>query len=214
MFRTLCKLGGFGPMDTPDNPADRFMLWVDAVGGFLVCLKDVVTIGQPTAAGNPDVPILGDISGRHARIRRDGECYLIEALRPVWIDGRAVRETGYLRDGSRVELGPSVRLMFRCPHPLSATARLDPASSHRTQPPADAVVLMADCCVLGPQVRSHIVCRHWNEEVILFRRENSLYCRTAGVLEIDGKTYEHCGPVKLSSRVIAGDGFSFSLEAI
>jgi len=198
----------------PSHVADRFMIWVDAVGGFLVCLKDVVTLGQPTPSAAPDIPILGDLSGRHARIRRDGESYLVEAVRPVWLDGRAVHEAGCLRDGSRLELGPSVRLMFRCPHPLSVTARLDPASSHRTQPPADSVLLMADCCVLGPQTRAHIVCRHWTQEVIVFRRGRALYCRTDGTLEIDGKTYDHCGPLGPNSRVVVGDGFAFSLEAI
>ncbi len=202
-------------MDAHHSPAtDRFMLWVDAVGGYLVCLKDVVTIGQPTPSADPDVPILGDLSGRHARIRRDGECYLVEAVRPVWVDGRAVREAGYLRDGSRLELGPSVRLVFRRPHPLSTTARLDPASSHRTQPPADGVLLMADCCVLGPQSRSHIICRHSAQEVIVFRRGSVLYCRTAGELQIDGKSYDRCGPLESNSRVVASEGFSFSLEAV
>jgi len=201
-------------MDTPGGRTDRFMLWVDAVGGFLVCLKEVVTIGQPGGAAEPDVPLLADLSGRHARIRRDGECYLIEALRSVWVDGCGVRESSFLRDGSRLELGANVRLLFRVPHPLSATARLEAASNHRTQPPCDAVVLMADCCVLGSQPRSHVVCRDWSEEVILFRREKGLYCRTAGMLEIDGKMYDHCGPLKPDSRVIVGEGFSFSLEAL
>ena len=60
---------------------DKFMLWIDAVGGYWVCLGDEITIGQPVSAGSVDVPILGDISPRHARIRRDGEGYVIEAIR-------------------------------------------------------------------------------------------------------------------------------------
>ncbi|MHC4176980.1 MAG: FHA domain-containing protein, partial [Planctomycetota bacterium] len=64
-------------MDSPNaHQAERFMLWVDAVGGFWVCLADEITLGQPVRAGLADVPILADISSRHARIRRDGEGYL------------------------------------------------------------------------------------------------------------------------------------------
>ncbi len=33
--------------DTMFRPANNFMLWVDAVGGFRVCLRDEVTLGQP-----------------------------------------------------------------------------------------------------------------------------------------------------------------------
>ena len=57
------------------------------------------------------MPILGDLSSRHARIRRDGEGYLIEALRRG--AGRrpaGASDVGLLRDGSRIELGEAVRL--------------------------------------------------------------------------------------------------------
>jgi len=192
---------------------DKFMLWVDAVGGFWVCLGDTVVLGQPVPCGSADVPILADISSRHARIRRDGEGYLIEAIREVRLDGRAVSQLGSLAHGSKIQLGEAVRLVFRRPHPLSATARLDFASHHRTQPSADAVLLMAEACILGPKPHCHVVCRDWPAEVILYRQADELYCRTAGALEIDGVNYKEWGPVTRNSR-IAGDGFSLSLEAI
>ena len=34
------------------TPADRFMLWVDAVGGYWVCLADELIVGQPGAIGS------------------------------------------------------------------------------------------------------------------------------------------------------------------
>ncbi len=72
------------------KPADRFMLWVDAVGGYWVCLADELIVGQPGDRGGADIPILADISARHARIRRDGEGYLIDAFREVRVGGRPV----------------------------------------------------------------------------------------------------------------------------
>ena len=44
-----------------EKPSDNFMLWVDAVGGFWVCMADEVLLGQPVRSGSVDVPILGDI---------------------------------------------------------------------------------------------------------------------------------------------------------
>ena len=193
--------------------SERFMLWIDAVGGYWVCLGDRVTLGQPNAQGAADVPILGDLSSRHACIRRDGEGYLIEAWREIRINGRLVQDVGWLGDGTRLQLGGAVRLLFRRPHPLSATARLDFVSRHRTQPSTDSVLLMADACVLGPKPHCHVVCRDWNREVLLFRRGQELYCRTDGPFEIDGVACRGEGQITRHSR-IEGDGFSFNLEEI
>ena len=158
--------------------AERFMLWIDAVGGYWVCLGDEITIGQPDGRRTADVPILGDLSSCHARLRRDGEGFLIEAIRETSVDGRPVRDVGWLRDGSEIQLGESVRLLFRRPHALSGTVRLDFLSRHRTQPSADAVLWMADTCILGPKRHSHVVCRDWTREVMLYRDADELYCRT------------------------------------
>ncbi|MCC6124299.1 MAG: hypothetical protein IT426_05015 [Pirellulales bacterium] len=202
--------------------AKNFLLWIDAVGGFWVCTGETVTIGQPDEGceSSPDVPILGDLLHRHARIRRDGECYLIEAIRDVRVDGRSIprvdagaKPLAALADGCRIELGPSVRLRFRRPHALTGTARLEFASHHHTQPTVSAVILMADTCILGPRPHSHIVCRHWTEEVILFKHDNELFCRTKGPMQIDGVKIRDRGRLQYDSQV-TGECFSFNLEPL
>ncbi len=196
---------------------NQFMLWIDSVGGYWVCLGDELIIGQPggrnESGGAADIPILADISSRHARIRRDGEGYVIDALRDVRVAGRRVEKTEILSDGSRIEIGPNVRMQLRRTHPLSLSARLDFLSRHRTQPAADAVLLLADSCVMGPRPHSHVVCREWSKEVILFRYEEKMICHAAGRFEIDGVAYRNRGPLHANARV-AGEGFSFSLEAV
>jgi hypothetical protein len=198
-------------MARESSPPNRFFLWVDAVGGYWVCLGDAVVIGQPGPGGDAEIPILGDLSQRHALVRRDGEGYLIEALREVRVEGKAVNGVAALQHGNLVQLGQGVKLAFRRPHALSATARLDFVSHHGTQPSVDGVILMADSLVLGPKPHSHVVCPLWKDEVVLCRQENRLYCRASGLLEVDGSKQR--GPAKLSanSRVV-GDWFSFSLE--
>jgi hypothetical protein len=202
------------PMDRRNGQTNgRFLLWVDGVGGYWVCLGDEVILGQAAASAMVDVPILGDLSGRHARIRRDGEGYLIEALREVYVDGRRVVHTALLSHACKVQLGDSVRLGFRRPHALSATARLDFLSRHRTEPTVDAVLLMADTCVLGPKPHSHVVCRDWPAEVVLYRQEGGLFLRSPGALEVDGARMKDRGPLGYSSRVV-GPHFSLSLEML
>jgi len=186
------------------------MLWIDSVGGYWVCLADELIIGQP---GGADIPILADISSRHARIRRDAEGYMIDAIRDVRVAGQPVKKTELLSDGSRIEIGPNVTLQLVRRHPLSLSARLDFLSRHRTQPAADAVLLLADSCVMGPRPHSHVVCRGWPREVILFRHDEKLVCHTSGRFEIDGVAYKNRGPLHANARV-TGEGFSFSLEAV
>lgn len=201
-------------MDRPPAKSDKFYAWVDTVGGYWICLSDSVTLGQPIGEDGPDLPILGDLSKRHALIWRDGEGYLIEAIRDVRVDGQLVGRVAGLKDGSVIQLGSGVRLVFRRPHALSATARLDFASGHRTQPSVDAVLLMADSCVLGPKRHSHIVCRDWRDEVVLYRHENQLYCRATSPMEIDGRRCPSGrGAVTSNSRIV-GERFSLTLEAM
>jgi hypothetical protein len=195
------------------KPPDRFMIWIDAVGGYWVCLADELIIGQPSGPGGADIPILADISSRHARIRRDAEGYLIDAFREVRLGGRPVDATALLTDGCRIEIGRAVRLEMRRTHPLSMTARLDFLSRHRTEPPADGVLLLADSCVLGPQANSHVVCRNWTREVILSRQDDKLLCHVPGRFEIDGVACKDRGVLQATSRV-SGQGFSFSVEPL
>lgn len=191
----------------------RFLLWIDAVGGYLVCLGEEVCLGQPIAGAAVDVPILGDLSSRHAEIGRDEEGYWIAPLREVRLDGRPLLGPTALSDGNRIELGERVRLAFRRPHPLSITARLDFLSPHRTAPSTDAVLLMGETCLLGPAPNCHVVCRNWPRDVLLQRQGEKLSCRVAGDFEIDGRTCRGRGDLDENSRIV-GEGFSLSLEPL
>jgi hypothetical protein len=191
----------------------RLLLWVDAVGGFYVCPGAEVRLGQAVPDSSVDVPLLADLSRHHATIRRDEEGYTIEPLRDVWLNHQKIDTISWINDGSLIEMGRALKMRFSRPHPLSATARLDFSSNHRTQPSAAAVLLMADTCVLGPGAHSHVVCRDWPHEVVLHRQHGGLYCRSVTPFEVDGTRYQQQGPITLHSHVI-GEGFSFSLEEI
>jgi len=64
----------------------RIVAWIDGVGGFLICLGEEVVLGQPSVAG-ADIPVLADLSRRHATIRREGESYVLTPANRVSIDG-------------------------------------------------------------------------------------------------------------------------------
>ena len=190
----------------------RFLIWVDAVGGYLVCPGTEVKFGQAVPNNPIDVPLAADVSRHQLTIRRDSEGYVAQPVRETWLNGSRLAAPGTLADGDLLKLGP-VELRFRRPHALSATARIELAGFHRTRPSCDAVLLMADSCILGPKPNSHIVCRDWPQDVVLFRQPAGLVCLASGHFEIDGRAFHNRGPVAVGSRV-SGEGFSFSLEEV
>jgi hypothetical protein len=190
----------------------RFLLWVDGVGGYLVCLGDRVSLGQP-AGWHVDVPIMADLSRLHAWIERDGEGYSLRAVRPASVNGHTVREKAVLGAESEIMLGHGVRLQFRRPSPLSTTARLELASPHRLSLPADAVILMAETLIIGSNAGAHVIGSEWKRDVLLYRQGEELWCRTAGDFVVDSQTVCERARVGLSSRV-RGEGFSLALEPL
>lgn len=205
--------GGVALAEGPAQTGDRFLLWVDAVGGYLVCLANEVVIGQAAPGNKIDLPLKGDLSRRHAIIRREGENYLLEPLAEVRVEGRLITSATHLSDGTELEFGSGVKLRFRKPHVLSASARLEFTSRHRTQPYADGILLMAESCVLGPKWHNHVVCRDWADDLVLYRHDHELYCRSMRPLEIDGQIIDGRGRITRSSHISSED-FSLSLEEI
>ncbi|MEX2560589.1 MAG: hypothetical protein WD403_11780, partial [Pirellulales bacterium] len=90
---------------------------------------------------------------------------------------------------------------------------LEFVSHHRTQPSADAVLLLAESCVLSPAANSHVVCRDWSSEVVLFRQADALLCRKAGSFEVDGVAVADRAALGRRSQVV-GDDFSLSIEDV
>ncbi|MDZ7618120.1 MAG: hypothetical protein U1E05_14035, partial [Patescibacteria group bacterium] len=84
-------------------------------------------------------------------------------------------------------------------------------SRHRTEPGADAVLLMADTCVLGPRQSSHVVCRHWPHELVLYRHDEELYCRTRAVFAVEGIDCRGRARIGRNSR-ITGEQFAVAIE--
>lgn len=192
-----------------------YRLWVDGVGAFLVCLNNHVTIGGPTdpAEKGAEISLLSNLSRHHVRLIRSGEVWLLEPLGPVFVDARPVVKHLLLNDGNRLQLGSSVALSFRVPSSLSGTARLDFESSHRTQPAVDGVILFAETCVIGTEADSHIRSSTSDQRVLLVRRPNGLWCKSAEDIQIDGKPSGKEVPCE-PNKVYAGQNWRFRLEEV
>ncbi len=191
----------------------RFLLWVDAVGGYLVCTSDEVVLGQAVPESHVDIPILGDLARKHLKLNRTSSGYLLEPFGYVTVNGLVITEKTLLRDGDMINLTGGIEIRFSKAHPLSATARLDFQSTHRTQPWSDAVLLMAESCVLGPNLRNHVVCRNWSEDIVFFRKNKQLFCKSLGAISVDGRPISGKTEVRNNSH-IEGEDFSMTLEPL
>ena len=75
-----------------DGPKGRFLLWVDAVGGYLVCLDDRIILGRAGPDSPADVPLMGDLSRNHATLIRSGESYVLQAHHSSFVNGKPVTD--------------------------------------------------------------------------------------------------------------------------
>jgi hypothetical protein len=196
----------------PPAREQRFLLWIDGVGGYLVCLGNRVTLGQATPDAYVDIPLFADVSRIHACLTRDSEGYVLEATRPLQVNSQTV-ERALLQPGDRVTLGTSCQLQFRQPVPVSASARLDLVSGHRLPLTVDGVLLMADTLVLGPGSQVHVPMPDLSEPIVLYRHKEGLGVRHAGNMNIDGQRCAERGLLRPNSTV-TGDDFAFALEPV
>ena len=189
-----------------------FALWIDGVGGYLVCLSHRVTLGQSQVDTPVDIALIADVSRHHATIQRDPEGYFLEAARKVQINGKPVEKT-LLRSGDRVTLGNSCQLQFWQPVPVSTSARLDMVSGHRFAEPVQAAILMADTLVIGPAAQSHVTVPDMTQPLILFRTKSGLAARWAGNLTISGQPFQERGPLEPGATLVT-EQISLALERI
>jgi hypothetical protein len=190
----------------------QFLLWVDGVGGYLVCLGNRVTFGQATPGNRVDLGLFADISRLHAALSRDTEGYLFEAFRAARVNGK-LADQALLRSGDRVTLGMCCQLQFRQPVPVSASARIDLVSGHRLWLAVDAVLLMADTLVLGSGAQAHVALPDLRSPLILFRLQDGLGVRYPGNFEVNGKPCRDRATLEPGATV-SSDDFSLTLEPI
>lgn len=191
----------------------RFLLWVDGVGGYLVCLANRVTFGQATGEAPIDVPLFADVSRLHAEITRDGEGYVVESTKSVLVNGQAATRS-VLVSGDRVTLGTTCQFLFHKPVPISSTARLQLTSGHRLPVAVDGVLLMGNELMLGSGPEAHVVLPGLPEAVLIYRSKEGLAVRVpGGSFRIDDQPCRDRARLPLPA-VVSSDSFTFAVEPV
>jgi tetratricopeptide (TPR) repeat protein len=200
------------PASLPKELAPRYLLWIDGIGGFLVCMGKRLVLGQAGTEGRADIPLVADIARMHATLTRDAEGTVIEALRELCVNGRPVTRA-LLQPNDRLTLGSTCQLQFRQPVPVSTTVRLDVTSGHRLPLALDGVLLMSETLLLGSGPQAHVLVPGLVQPMVLFRHKDGLGLHYPGRLTVDGQPHPERG--LLGPRaVVVGDDISFALEPV
>jgi tetratricopeptide (TPR) repeat protein len=195
-----------------DGLPGRFLLWIDGVGGYLVCLNNRITFGHAGADAHVDVPLVADVSRLHASLSRDAEGYVLEAVKPIQVNGQTLTRAT-LRPGDRVTIGASCQFQFHQPVPVSTTARLDLVSGHRLSLTVDGILLMADTLVMGDGPQVHVSIPDLKKNVVLFRHKDGIGLRQDGSLLVNGQKSGQRGVLGPNATVVGGD-LSFTIEPV
>lgn len=206
-------------MSGSSSPADppvmkRFMLWIDGVGAYLVCLNDKTTLGGPASQeAASDISLMAQIGRHHVTFVRVNEGYVLQAHAPSKVRGRDVIDETLLSDGAQIELGNGVCLEFRQPSVLSSTAIINFVSDHRPSFSVDGIILMDETCILGPGGDCHIRCSDWSQSVVLVRRGEQLTCQSRTPLMADNKLIDKTTHLS-SGSVVSGSDCQFRIESV
>lgn len=198
------------PIQKPSS--NRYILWIDGVGGYLLCLDATVTIGQASPETQVEIPIYADISRMHATISRDHEGYVIKALRPIIVN-QGEMDQASLNSNDRITLGNSCQLVFQQDVPISTTAKLSLVSGHRFLQAVDAVFLMGETLLIGPGNNCHIQIPELKDQVVIYRCKDSLGFRCREEFELDGKPHRERAILDRNSQIRC-ETFSLSLEKL
>jgi len=197
--------------ETPNaTPVKRLLLWIDGVGGFLICLGNRVTLGQAAVDTTVDVPLLADVSRVHASLTRDAEGYVVEAARALDVNGKSTTKA-LLQSGDRVTLNAGCQIVFRLPVPVSASAKIELVGGQRLSMSVDGVLMMADTLVLGPTDQAHVPMPDVAKPVVLFRTDTGVGVRYPGEFRVNGRVVKDREMLGTSGTV-SGPDFAFALE--
>lgn len=165
---------------------DRFVLWIDGVGSYLLLLGESVTLGRAGSSNSPDVALAADILGVHAQILRVDHDYFLVPRGPTTVGGSPV-DRHLLADGDEIRLGPRTPVTFRLPTRLSSTAILKLKGSTRLSGDVRSVILLDENVVFAPPGKGHLPVPKLEDRVVLSRAPGGFRCLCPVPLVIEGR---------------------------
>jgi len=193
---------------------ERYILWIDGVGAWQLCVGSEFLIGGPTQENTAaDICLMANLSRRHASLLRKDEEWFIHPHNSTVVSGRTITGPTLLRTGDEIGLVERVRLGFRIPSVLTGSASIDFESHHRPAQSVNGIILMTDSVLLGQRKDCHVYCPDWPEFVVIYKHEGKLRCRSKSDLSINGVRVVDSAVLD-DGAVVSGEDFRFRIERL
>jgi hypothetical protein len=161
-----------------------------------------VTIGPVSSSQRPDVGLIAEPGAPVATVERVDEDYFVRGSIYAVNDKPAANKL--LVSGDRIALTPRCRLGFTLPSAASTTAVLELTGARFPRADVRRVILMDRELVIGAGSASHVRCDSTPDPIVLHVRDNRLFCRAAGEVEVDGQPLDREKGIPLGTHVRVG----------
>ncbi|MCH8852826.1 MAG: hypothetical protein IID41_09280 [Planctomycetes bacterium] len=155
---------------------ERLLILVDGSGSYLLIRNARASIGRAATDDPADIPVVSNLSERHADIARIDDDYFIFANREVNIGGRSVQQK-LLQNGDKIILGRRAKLTFNLPSRKSTSAVLDLGGSGKLPNDVKRVIMFDHLATFGRKTNAHIVVPTASEDLVLYERAGKLWLR-------------------------------------
>ena len=199
-----CATAGIArPKPGNNTIGDRFTLWVEGVGTYLLLRSERITIGRAGSSATPDIALPADLEGAHAQILRVDHDYFLVPRGPAAVNGTATTRH-LLADGDEILLGARGRMTFKLPTALSGTALLELGPGLRMPGDVRHVLLLDEHLIFGPPGQTHIRIPGLRDRIVLSAEREGFRCRAFTPVSIDGTLRSRNELLPAGSNVEAG----------
>lgn len=189
---------------TPEIPvAKSICLHVDGIGSYQVVTNAAVSLGPAGASRSVDIPLMLDASVPIVTLTRSDGDYFLRAPEPVLVN-QSPTTNKLLRDADQISLGRRCRLTFRRPSAASGSAVLDLSGARIPGATVNQIILMDREIIIGPGSAAHVRVDDLPAPLVLQRRGDALYCRSASEILIDDKSSGNAADIPAGARVSVG----------
>ena len=144
------------------QPPDRWRLWVDGCGGYLLLTGSEWEVGGASQSP-PAISARADWPRRAGKILRVGQDYF-------WQPSHQ-QDRSLIIPGQPVPINGSATMTLNCPSPLSSSATLSLAAPHRFEGHVDGIILVDQTVLIGPQTDCHVRASRFDDRAVVLHKE-------------------------------------------
>ena len=119
-----------------------------------------------------------------------------------------------LEDGDKISLSMRCRMKFNVPNAASASAVISLASARLPNADTRNIILMDREIIIGPGIKNHIRANQMKDQIVLFKQNGKLLCRTDQNIEVDEKRYDSRKGLTINKPITIGKMSLVIKEAI